>query len=55
MRLFAFFLDDYHVRRGNAMRSRVDLADFVRRAIAPQDMVGMMYPLTPTDERRDGP
>jgi VWFA-related protein len=48
VRLFAFFLDDYHVRRGNAMRSRVDLADFVRRAIAPQDMVGMMYPLTPT-------
>ena len=48
VRLFAFFLDDYHVRRGNAMRSRIDLADFVRRAIAPQDMVGIMYPLTPT-------
>ncbi len=48
VRLFAFFLDDYHVRRGNAMRSRTDLADFVRRAIAPQDMVGIMYPLTPT-------
>lgn len=48
VRLFAFFLDDYHVRRGNAMRARTDLADFVRRAIAPQDMVGIMYPLTPT-------
>jgi VWFA-related protein len=47
VRLFAFFLDDYHVRRGNAMRSRTDMADFVRRAISPQDMVGIMYPLTP--------
>ena len=50
VRLFAFFLDDYHVRRGNAMRSRIDLADFVRRMIAPQDMVGLMYPLTPTTD-----
>ena len=50
VRLFAFFLDDYHVRRGNAMRSRIDMADFVRRAIAPQDMVGIMYPLTPTTD-----
>jgi VWFA-related protein len=50
VRLFAFFLDDYHVRRGNAMRARVDLADFVRRSIAPQDMVGIMYPLTPTTD-----
>ena len=50
VRLFAFFLDDYHTRRGNAMRARVDLADFVRRAISPQDMVGLMYPLTPTGD-----
>jgi VWFA-related protein len=50
VRLFAFFLDDYHTRRGNAMRARVDLADFVRRAISPQDMVGLMYPLTPTSD-----
>ncbi len=48
VRLFAFFLDDYHVRRGNAMRTRQFMADFVRRTIAPQDMVGIMYPLTPT-------
>ena len=50
VRLFAFFLDDYHVRRGNSMRSRIALADFVRRQIAPQDMVGLMYPLMPTDD-----
>ena len=48
VRLFAFFLDDYHTRRGNAMRTRQFMADFVRRTIAPQDMVGIMYPLTPT-------
>jgi VWFA-related protein len=48
VRLFGIFLDDYHVRRGNAMRTRQFLADFVRRTIAPQDMVGIMYPLTPT-------
>ncbi|HEX7087698.1 MAG TPA: VWA domain-containing protein [Vicinamibacterales bacterium] len=49
VRLFGIFLDDYHVRRGNAMRTRQYLADFVRNTIAPQDMVGIMYPLTPTD------
>jgi VWFA-related protein len=49
VRLFAFFMDDYHVRRGNGMRARIALADFVRKQIAPQDMVGIMYPLTPTD------
>ncbi len=50
VRLFAFFLDDYHVRRGNAMRSRIALANFVRTQIAAQDMVGIMYPLMPTDD-----
>jgi VWFA-related protein len=49
VRLFAIFLDDYHVRRGNGMRARIAIADFVRTQIAPQDMVGIMYPLTPTD------
>ena len=49
VRLFAFFMDDYHVRRGNGMRARMAIADFVRKQIAPQDMVGIMYPLTPTD------
>ncbi len=48
VRLFAFFLDDYHVRRGNGMRARIALGNFVRTSIAPQDMVGIMYPLTPT-------
>ena len=50
VRLFAFFLDDYHVRRGNAMMARRYLADFVRVQLAPQDMVGLMYPLTSTGQ-----
>ncbi len=49
VRLFAFFLDDYHVRRGNGMRARIALADFMRSSIAPQDMACIMYPLQPTD------
>ena len=49
VRLFSFFLDDYHVRRGNAMRARIDLAHFVRNEVAPQDMVSIMYPLEPLD------
>lgn len=50
VRLFAFFLDDYHVRRGNAMTARRELAEFVRDMIAPQDLVGIMYPLTSTGQ-----
>ena len=49
VRLFGFFLDDYHVRRGNAMFARGKMADFLRTQIAPQDMVCMMYPLQPLD------
>ncbi len=49
VRLFAFFLDDYHVRRGNAMFARGKMAAFVRDQVAPQDMVSIMYPLQPTD------
>ena len=49
VRLFAFFLDDYHVRRGNAMFARRSMADFVRLQVAPQDMVSIMYPLQAID------
>jgi VWFA-related protein len=50
VRLFAFFLDDYHVRRGAAMRSREPLAKFVQQFIKPSDMVSIMYPLTPLSD-----
>lgn len=45
-RVIVIFLDDYHVRRGNAMRVREQLATFVSR-LSPNDMVAIVYPLTP--------
>jgi VWFA-related protein len=40
------FLDDYHVRLGNSLRVRQDLAKWVGQ-LAPRDMVAIMYPLLP--------
>ena len=48
VRLFAIFLDDYHVRRGTSMAARGQLAKFVETQIGPSDMVGIMYPLEST-------
>jgi len=48
VRLFVILLDDYHVRRGNDLFVRKVLEDFVTLQLAPQDMVAIMYPLTPT-------
>src|SRR5262245_11219138 len=48
VRLFIILLDDYHVRRGNDLFVRKPLVDFVSNQLAPQDMVAIMYPLTPT-------
>lgn len=47
VRLFAFFLDDYHVRIETAMQARDQLARFVQTQLGPTDMIGMMYPLEP--------
>ena len=47
VRLFIMLLDDYHVRRGNDLVVRKPLIDFVTNQLAPQDMVAVMYPLTP--------
>jgi VWFA-related protein len=47
VRLFVLLLDDYHVRRGNDLSVRKPLIDFVQNQLAPQDMVAVMYPLTP--------
>jgi VWFA-related protein len=46
-RLFILFLDDYHVRRGSDLSVRGPLIDFIQNQLAPQDMVAVMYPLTP--------
>jgi VWFA-related protein len=47
VRLFAIFLDDYHVRRTSSMYARQPLASFLRMQLRPSDMVALMYPLTP--------
>jgi VWFA-related protein len=47
VRLFAIFLDDYHVRRGGAMGVREPLIRFIRNSLGPLDMVALMYPLMP--------
>jgi VWFA-related protein len=48
VRLFAIFLDDYHVRRGTSMSVRKQLTQFVDTQIGPSDMIGVMYPLEST-------
>jgi len=48
VRLFAIFLDDYHVRRGASMVARGQLAKFVQTQLGPSDMIGVMYPLEST-------
>jgi VWFA-related protein len=50
VRLFAIFLDDYHVRRGASMYVREPLMRFLRTQIAPSDLVTIMYPLTPLSD-----
>src|SRR5262245_42535542 len=47
VRLFAVFLDDYHVRRETSMSARGQLARFVETQLGPTDMIGVMYPLQP--------
>lgn len=51
-RIFVFFLDDYHVRDGNAMRMTAPLVEFVETQLAPTDLVAIMYPLTPVGDVR---
>jgi VWFA-related protein len=45
VRLFAIFLDDYHVRRGASMSVRDPIVKFIETQLGPTDMVGLMYPL----------
>ena len=50
VRLFVFFFDDYHVRLGNSLGVKEPLIRFVETQLRPNDVVGMMYPLTPVDD-----
>jgi len=45
VRLYAVFLDDYHVRLENSMRAREPIAQFIENQLQPTDMAGIMYPL----------
>jgi VWFA-related protein len=48
-RIFAFFLDDYHVLRESSMVMRKPVIDFIANQLAPSDLATVMYPLTPVD------
>ena len=45
VRLFAIFLDDYHVRKENSIRVRAPIEQFIDTQLGPSDMIGLMYPL----------
>lgn len=49
-RLFVFFFDDYHVRLGNSIQVRDALSRFVQTQMRPNDIIGIMYPLTPVND-----
>jgi VWFA-related protein len=51
-RLFAIFLDDYHVRRGASVSVRTPIAQFIQTQLGPSDMLGVMYPLEPVSSIR---
>ena len=47
VRLFVIFFDDYHVRLGNSLSVKEPLSRFIREQVRPNDVIGLMYPLTP--------
>ena len=48
-RIFVFFLDDYHVRKETSMSVKRPVAEFIANQLAPNDLISVMHPLTPTD------
>jgi VWFA-related protein len=48
-RIFTFFLDDYHVRKETSLSVKKPVVEFIANQLAPGDLVGVMYPLTPVD------
>ena len=52
VRMFAVFLDDYHVRDRTSLSVREPLQDFLLNQLGPLDLVGIMYPLTPASDVR---
>jgi VWFA-related protein len=47
VRLFAIFLDDYHVGETAGLSARESIARFIETQLGPSDMLGVMYPLQP--------
>ena len=47
VRVYAFLLDDYHVRRTTSMSVRNPIVEFIQTQLRPNDLVAVMYPLTP--------
>lgn len=47
IRLFIIFLDDYHTRVASAIGIRDPLIRFIQAQLGPNDLIGVMYPLTP--------
>lgn len=50
IRVFAIFLDDYHVRQSNSIGVRAPLERFLRNQMGPNDLVEIMYPLQPVSD-----
>jgi VWFA-related protein len=50
VRIFVFFMDDYHVRRANSISVRPTLQRFIQQQLRPTDMIGIMYPLMPISD-----
>ena len=50
VRVFVFFFDDYHVRRINSMTVREPLMRFVQNQLRANDIVAVMYPLSPVSD-----
>ncbi len=50
VRVFAILLDDYHTRRSNSISVRQPLTRFIETQLRPNDLIGVMYPLTPVGD-----
>jgi VWFA-related protein len=49
VRIFVIFFDDYHTSVGGALGVKEPLTRFVQQQLGPNDLVAIMYPLTPLD------
>ena len=50
VRVIAILLDDYHTRKSTAMAIKEPLTKFLQTQLGPNDLVAVMYPLTPVSE-----